>query len=150
MAKMLNEIIDAGGTTAHQTRFDQDRMIAHYVRPPHKIATFVALDANRLIGFQALERSDPDTNPLPDGWGTIASFVRVDAAGKGVGRALFKATRLAAQQAGLTSIDATIRADNESGLGYYKAMGFVDYDRLIQVPLSNGTRVDRIRKRYDL
>ncbi len=47
-------------------------------------------------------------------------------------------------------IDATIRADNASGLAYYKAMGFTDWDVLRDVPLSDGRVVDRIRKRFDL
>jgi hypothetical protein len=47
--------------------------------------------------------------------------------------------------------DATIRADKyNSGLRYYKGLGFVDYDRLMDIPPRDGTRVDRIRKRLIL
>ncbi len=68
----------------------------------------------------------------------------------GVGRALFPATRAAAEELGLEFINATIRADNVSGLAYYSKMGFEPYDRLVQVPLLDGTPVDRIKKRFKL
>ncbi|MDB5552313.1 MAG: GCN5-related N-acetyltransferase, partial [Rhizobium sp.] len=67
---------------------------------------------------------------------------------KGVGTALFPVTRAAAEKLGLAFINATIRADNVSGLAYYTAMGFEDYDRQVGVPLLDGTPVDRIKKRF--
>jgi len=79
-----------------------------------------------------------------------ASFVASAAAGKGIGQHLFAATKKAAMDAGAAVIDATIRADNVAGLRYYSGLGFVDYDLLKDVPLQDGTRVDRVRKRFDL
>jgi GNAT superfamily N-acetyltransferase len=104
-------------------------------------------------GFQALWRADTTrTDPvaLPPGWAAIASFVKVGLTGQGIGRSLFAATTAAARAAGITTIDATIRADNRSGLTFYSALGFRDYAAIPAVPLRNGTPVDRIRKRFDL
>jgi len=67
---------------------------------------------------------------------------------RGVGSALFPVTRVAAEELGLKFINATIRADNVSGLAYYAKMGFETYDRLVQIPLLDGTPVDRIKKRF--
>ncbi|MBB3523614.1 ribosomal protein S18 acetylase RimI-like enzyme [Rhizobium sp. BK456] len=67
-----------------------------------------------------------------------------------VGSALFPATLAAAEAFGLEFINATIRADNISGLGYYAKMGFETYDRVAQVPLQDGMPVDRITKRYSV
>ena len=53
-----------------------------------------------------------------------------------------------AQDLGLKAINATIRADNVSGLAYYTKMGFETYHRVKQVPLSDSTPVDRVKKRY--
>lgn len=61
---------------------------------------------------------------------------------------LFQATLAAAEELGLEFINATIRADNVGGLAYYTRMGFEPYDRLLQVPLLDGTPVDRIKKRF--
>ena len=149
MVHLLNAIIEKGGTTAHQTLFDADRMRGHYIAPAENICCHVAVTGAEVLGFQSLIWPDP-APPMPQGWALIASFVSASAAGQGVGRALLQATTSAARDAGVTTIDATIRADNASGLGYYSAMGFVDYAFRKGVPLSDGTPVDRIRKRLDL
>ena len=153
MVRMMNQIIEAGGTTAHLSTFDDARMISHYISPPLLISCNVAVEGDEVLGFQALEWCDPNWDgpgKLPSDWAVIASFVSGVARGCGVGRALFAKTMIAAHKAGVSVIDATIRADNELGLGYYSAIGFKDYDRLKDIPLSDGTKVDRIRKRFDL
>ncbi len=153
MAAMLNRIIATGGTTAHCTPFDAERMLSHYIAPPLIISCVLALESDTILGFQALEWCDPNwtcDDKLPADWAVIATFAAAPARGRGVGRALFSQTLAAAQNAGVRTIDATIRADNRLGLAYYDAMGFTDYGRLDQVPLSNGQKVDRIRKRLDV
>ena len=151
LCALLNPIIAAGATTAHRTAFDEGRMIAHYIAPARGAACTTAWEGDRLMGFQALEWADPDWkgwDPVPADWGLIATFVADGARGRGIGRTLFAATLAAARVAGMVAIDATIRADNVPGLAYYSRIGFVDYDRVTGVPLSDGTPVDRIRKRY--
>ena len=150
MTLLLNEIIAIGGTTAHQRPFDVDRMLHHYITPDHHISTFVAEIAGVIVGFQMLVWPNPAEGPMPEHWGFIGSFVKVGVTGQGVGRALFTATCGAARAAECWHIDATIRADNASGLRFYAAMGFVDYDVMKDMPLRDGRLVDRIRKRYDL
>lgn len=150
MTALLNQIITAGGTTAHQRPFDKERMLGHYIAPPDLVCCYVAEVAGRVMGFQCLVWPDPDQGKMPDGWALIASFVAPEAAGQGIGQQLFEATRVAAKQAGVSTIDATIRADNTAGLRYYGGLGFGDYDRLLQVPLRDGTNVDRVQKSYDL
>lgn len=153
MCAILNAIIAKGGTTAHQRPFDEARMLAHYIRPPRLISCTVAEDAGRLLGFQHLEWCDPDwpgPGKLPADWAVIASFVADGEQGRGIGKALWSVTRIAAETAGVRTIDATIRADNTAGLRYYSGIGFADYDRLVALPLRDGTRVDRQRKRFDL
>ncbi len=150
MVALLNAIIAKGGTTAHQQPFDHEKMRQHYVEAQLGISTHVAVVDDEVAGFQSLEYPDPARGAMPANWAMIASFVAEGMGGRGIGKALFAATVAAAQGTGIVTIDATIRADNESGLGYYTAMGFRDYDRLDAVPLADGTKVDRIRKRFDL
>lgn len=145
MVTLLNAIIAAGGTTAHQTPLDVTEMRNHYIAKPTLIACHVAISNGRLSGFQYLAR---DTDR--EGWGIIATFVGLDRSKMGVGQKLFSATRFAAKDADIKIIDATIRADNVGGLKYYSGLGFKDYDVLHQIPLTDGTLVDRIRKRFDL
>ncbi|MBM1220751.1 GNAT family N-acetyltransferase [Ponticoccus sp. SC2-23] len=150
LTQVVNPIIAAGGTTAHQTPFDASRLLRHYIAPPQLISCQVAERDGIPIGFQTLVWPDDDGDPFPEGWAIIASFVSPDASGSGIGRKLFDATKAVAEASGVSVIDATIRSDNVSGLRYYEAMGFRDYDVLHAVPLRDGTLVDRIRKRYDL
>lgn len=150
MATLINPIIAAGGTTAHQTPFDAERMLHHYIQRDGQISCQVAITNGRLSGFQALLAPNPETDPMPDGWATIASFVALDKSGLGIGQKLFSATRNAARDAGIHTIDATIRADNEAGLSYYGGLGFVDYDILPNLPLTDGTLVSRVRKKLVL
>lgn len=150
LTEVINPIIRAGGTTAHQTPFEPERMRRHYVAPPRLVCCHLAELDGRPVGFQSLVWPDDEGDPFPDGWAIIATFVDGAAAGRGVGRSLFKATRTAARAAGVKTIDATIRSDNAGGLAYYTSLGFRDYDILTAVPLRDGTLVDRIRKRLDL
>ena len=148
MTTVLNDIIALGGTTAHQTPFDAAKMLSHYIAGPKTISCQIAEEASKVIGFQWLGWAD--AGETPKDWAIIASFVSGDAAGKGVGQHLFGATKAAAIHANVPTIDATIRADNTPGLRYYSGLGFVDYNRLVDVPLSDGTHIDRICKRFDL
>ena len=149
MAALINEIIAIGGTTAIETPFTRASMNHEFVSGPHVISCIVAEEYGDLLGFQVLLGSTEEEPMLP-GWGSIGTYARVGQTRGGVGSALFAETRKAARAAGLHTIDATIRADNTGGLSFYSRMGFVDYDRRIGVPLNNGARVDRVRKRFGL
>lgn len=143
LAGLLNPIILAGGTTALETVFDPPGLAAAYIIGPLVLACTVAEAEGSIIGFQVLLH-DP---ALPPGWGDIGSFAQQVPRRRGVGTALFPATRAAALALGLVAINATISADNSGGLAYYGGLGFEDYRVAIGVPLADGRRVDRISKR---
>ena len=145
LTKLLNQIIDRGGTTAYQTPLSEPEFETKFLTTPTRMACFVAcLEDGTQLGFQHLQSH----TKLPDDWGDIATFARIDSPVRGVGTTLFEATKQAAAAEGHHAINATIRADNVPGLGYYTKMGFVDYSVAQAVPLSDGTLVDRISKKY--
>lgn len=146
MTAILNAIIAIGGTTAHQTPKSEARVRADYLDGPEALCCFVAEEAGRVIGFQALGRWPG----LAAGWGDIGTFVVPGGQARGTGAALFAATRQAAQNRGLTTINATIRADNVPGLAYYARIGFVDHASDPDWTLEDGRRVGRISRRFDL
>lgn len=148
LAELLNAIIDRGGTTALQESFTPDGLDTAYLTGPKVLSCVVAVDSDsgRLEGFQTLVRE----NRLPNGWGDIGTFARVDGTQRGVGSALFEATLNRARELGLTGFNAQIRADNVGGLAFYGKMGFQDYQVERAVPLNDGTPVDRVNKRYPL
>ena len=148
VAALLNAIIARGGTTALETPYTPEHLTEAYLTGPDVFCCFVAVDraTGRVEGFQTLGR----TSHLASDWGDIGTFSRVDGTQRGVGSALFAATRARATELGLAGINATIRADNRGGLAFYDKMGFEDYAITPAVPLKDGTPVDRIRKRYPL
>jgi L-amino acid N-acyltransferase YncA len=141
---LLNELIRAGGTTALETPLSATEFADWFIDGEFALVCHVAEHDQSLVGFQSLSLyGDP-----PKGYADIATFARMNSKIRGVGGALFPATKAAAEELGLDFINATIRADNVSGLAYYTKMGFETYDRLVQVPLLDGTPVDRIKKRF--
>jgi len=146
LAELLNAVIARGGTTALEDPYSADGLADAYLVGPDVICCFVAVDAatGRLEGFQTLGRYPS----LPADWGDIGTFARVGGTQRGIGTALFAATREEARRQGLQAINATIRADNTGGLAFYGRMGFEDYHVARAVPLKDGTPVDRVSRRY--
>lgn len=144
---LLNKIIAIGGTTAFQSAFDNAGFETAFMTGQNTVCCHVALDeTGQVAAFQWLG-VNPD---LPADCVDIASFARQDEPVKGAGRAMFSVTARAARTKGYGQINATIRADNVPGLGYYSAMGFRDQDVTKAVPLSDGTLIDRVSKRFSL
>ena len=143
LTAILNEIIEAGGTTAYESPFTPERLRAYHLDGPTVLCCHVVLWDGVPVGFQVVN-ANPD---LPEGWGDMASFTRRAPPVPGAGSALFEATRARAKALGIPMLNATIRADNAPGLGYYAKMGFVDYAVLPGVPMSDGTPIDRIRRK---
>lgn len=144
LAAILNEIIAIGGTTAIETPLSPEELADWFITGEWPLACHVAETSSGLTGFQSLSLYG---NP-PEGWADIATFARQSPKIPGVGTALFAATLSAAREHDIEFINATIRADNISGLAYYEKMGFRTYDTIERVPLKDGTLVDRIKKRY--
>lgn len=145
MTALINRIIAIGGTTAHQHPFTEARVLRDYIEGPEVICCFIA-EADGLLGFQSLGR-----NPaLAEGWGDIGTFVDPGRQRTGAGAALFAATCRAARTAGVSVINATIRADNLPGLGFYGRRGFVDYAHDPDYALQDGRVVGRVSRRFDL
>jgi ribosomal protein S18 acetylase RimI-like enzyme len=130
MAELINKLIARGGTTAYRRPFDREGIVEYFIKPRYGISCAVAVEGVDIVGFQALEWSDPDTpgpDKLPSDWAVVATYVALGQHGRGIGRKLLAATLDAARAAGVICIDATIRHENTGGLTYYDRMGFVDY-----------------------
>ena len=148
LVELLNAIIARGGTTALEDPYTAERFAVAYIDGPEVHCCFVAVNplTGRLEGYQSLGRN-PD---LPDDVGDVGTFARLGGTQRGVGSALFAATRVRAAELGLAAINATIRADNAGGLAFYGKQGFQDHSVTPAVPLKDGTLVDRVNKRFVL
>lgn len=147
MARLLNEIIDQGGTTA-MTRQVAGKDIADWMgENDGQSAWHVALNVGEdVVGFQWIAPADY----LPIVAAEIATFVQIGQTGLGIGSKLFDATCKAARAMGYKWINANIRTDNEGGLIYYQSRGFVDYGRIEGYKLESGQLVDKVLKRFDV
>lgn len=143
MAVLLNDIIAIGGTTA-LTRPVTGEDLRDWMAEPGSIWHLAEDDRGAVLGFQWVHHH-PD---LPPDMADIATFVDHRRHGLGIGTRLFDATRKAARTAGFTAINATIRADNASGLTYYRARGFETWGHQQDVTLDSGLVVDRVLTRF--
>lgn len=126
MSRVLAEIIAA---TGRDRPHGPDVVLERYIRNPSGIRCTLAVDDDGgALGFQSLIRALPG-NPydVAEGWGIIGTHIAPSAHRRGVGRALFAASRAAAEAAGLIAIDAYIGANNPTAQHYYEAMGFRTY-----------------------
>ena len=147
LCEILNEIIAIGGTTALETPHTPMELDEHFISEPECFVCHMAETSDgTALGFQTLVRG----SSLPGGWADIATFTRRTPRIPGVGTALFEHTKKAARDLGMSVINATIRADNYSGIPFYEKIGFRTYDIAKAVPLKDGTPVDRVSKRYSL
>jgi len=126
MSRVLREIV---ALTGRERPSDADFVARHYIENPASIRCTVAVDeAGDMLGFQSLVRAEAGNwYDVPEGWGIIGTHISPRAHRRGVGTALFAASRAAAKRAGIEKIDAYIGANNPSGLRYYEAMGFRTY-----------------------
>jgi L-amino acid N-acyltransferase YncA len=146
LAELLNAVIARGGTTALEDPYTPEGFVQAYIDGPDVHCCFVAVDpaTGRLEGYQSLGRN----RDLPADVGDIGTFARLGGAQRGIGSALFAATRVRAAALGLAAINATIRADNAGGLAFYSKLDFQDHSVTPAVPLKDGALVDRVNKRF--
>ncbi|WP_120499989.1 GNAT family N-acetyltransferase [Roseovarius sp. EL26] len=147
MARLLNEIIHKGGTTAFTNPVTCDT-ITQWLTHRHDASAWQVVedDNGTLLGFQSIE----PRQILPADACDIGTFVSPDSVGLGVGTKLFEASHKAATALGYRWINATIRTDNAGGLAYYQSRGFENYALHPNIRLENGLTVDKISKRFDL
>ncbi|MCP4487172.1 MAG: GNAT family N-acetyltransferase [Gammaproteobacteria bacterium] len=144
LCSILNEIIEIGGTTGFENKLSESEFESYFLNGENYICCFLAENNGLVLGFQSLSLH-PN---LSDGWADIATFARVSPKFRGVGTTLFESTLNFARHQNIDAINATIRADNKSGLSYYSKMGFKDYSIAKKIPLQDGTPVDRISKKF--
>ncbi len=146
MAEILNALIAAGGTTALTDPQTADSLLGWCAGGGPRAVWHVAVEAGQVVGFQWIEPNAA----LGEDVAEIASFADPQRTGRGIGTALFAATKLAARAQGFAWINANIRSDNASGLRYYAGQGFRTYATREGVELANGLIVDKTLKRFDL
>jgi L-amino acid N-acyltransferase YncA len=118
VVNVLNPLIRAGESTALDRVFsaEEERIFIGF-----NVAE--KTDDGVIVGFQNVEPFATYTEAFAH-VGVIGTYVDQSGQRQGIGRLLFEATRLAAKEKGYEKFVAFVRADNVSGLAYYKRIGF--------------------------
>ena len=103
-------------------------------------AIFVAELDGRIVGFQTIAQWAGYT-PSFDHVGEVGTFVLPGYRGRGIGRALAKATLDFARQKGYEKLVIYVRATNHGAQAFYRSLGFV--------PIGVLTRQVKIDGQYD-
>ncbi|MEM1353145.1 MAG: GNAT family N-acetyltransferase [Pseudomonadota bacterium] len=147
MAELLNEIINAGGTTAITEPVTASELKEYMHYYSGRNVWCVSEDESELVlGFQYIEPQED----LPDDVADIATFVRRGYHGNGIGQGMFRVTCESARNLGFRGINATIRTDNKQGLAFYRSQGFVPHGPAPDVTLSSGCVISRVSMRFEL
>ncbi len=83
---------------------------------------FVAEDGGAILGWCDIIRNDH--LPIYAHSGTLGMGLVPEARGQGLGRRLIEATVATALAAGMTRVELTVRADNETAIALYHRAGF--------------------------
>ena len=145
MATLLNEVIEAGGTTAIGGPVSGE-MISDWMAKPRSAWNVAEDEGGKVLGFQWIAPAEY----LPAEAAEIATFAKIGKTGLGIGSRLLEQTVISARSLGYEWINANIRADNVSGLTYYRSRGFEDYGRIENHELPDGQKIDKILKRLDI
>lgn len=144
VADVLNNVIAAGRYTAltgHWTPEAELAFLQGFLGPRSEL--FVAEVAGRIVGFQCIEPFAAYTSTM-DHVSILGTYVHADFRGGGIGRELAKATWAFARTHGYEKAVIYVLAHNESGLGYYRHLGFEERGVLARQTKIDGVYYDEV------
>jgi L-amino acid N-acyltransferase YncA len=106
-------------------------------------AFHVAISAGQTIGYQSLDLYSPTLTSTTH-VAQLGTFVISAWRGRGVGQALFQATKQFAESSGYRKIVIQVRASNAAAQRFYTSLGFVERCRLSAQVVIDGQEDDEI------
>jgi RimJ/RimL family protein N-acetyltransferase len=104
----------------------------------------VAVDSSgRIIGTQSLSRHSSGLASMRH-VASMGTFILPEWRGRGVGRALFEATRAFGVQAGYRKVVIQVRGSNPHAQTFYRRMGFAECGRLSRQVVIDGQEDDEL------
>jgi L-amino acid N-acyltransferase YncA len=144
IARILNQIIEAGAFTAFDTPFSVEAERAYIERFPARGVFLVATsERDQVVGFQSMEPFASFTHAF-DHVGVLGTYVDLECRRRGIATRLFRATFEAAVRKKYRKIFTYIRADNSAALSTYLHHGFVIVGTARGHARINGQYVDEI------
>ena len=100
-------------------------------------------DSGRVVGYQSLDRYSSILQSMAH-VGTLGTFLLPEWRGRGIGRALFAATRRFAESAGYRKLVIQVRGSNDAAQSFYQRLGFSECGRLHAQVVVDGTVDDEV------
>jgi RimJ/RimL family protein N-acetyltransferase len=121
-----------------------DEQRAYLASLSNREAFHVAIaESGEVVGYQSLDLYSPIL-PSMAHVGALGTFLLPNWRGRGVGRALFTATRQFAEAAGYRKIVIQVRASNHAAQRFYQQCGFTECGRLRAQVVIDGEADDEV------
>ena len=125
VARILNEVIEDGRFSLLDTPFSEEAERAYIEALPERGFIHVGeLPGEGIVGFETLEPYAGFVTHELDHVATMGTWVDAGYRRRGIGRALWRATREAALADGFEKIVTDVRADNDGSLAFHRSLGF--------------------------
>jgi RimJ/RimL family protein N-acetyltransferase len=111
--------------------------------PPREAFHVAVTPSGDVVGYQSLDRYS-SILPSMAHVGSLGTFLLPEWRNRGVGRALFAATRPFAASNGYRKLVIQVRASNAAAQAFYRGLGFVDCGRLRAQVILDGVEDDEI------
>lgn len=144
IATVLRSVVSERVHSAIDRAWSADQQRSYLQSLSSREAFHVAIAAaGSTIGYQSLDLYSPIL-PSSAHVGQLGTFLLPDWRGRGVGTALFNATRRFALSAGYRKLVIQVRASNVAAQTFYKRLGFVGCGRLRAQVIIDGREDDEI------
>ena len=144
IAQVLEMVVSERLHSAIDRAWTVDEQRSYLASQSSREAFHVAIDGSgRIVGYQSLDLYSA-VLPSMAHVGQLGTFVLPDWRGRGVGRALFTATRQFGRSAGYRKFVIQVRASNLAAQHFYKQLGFTECGRLAAQVLIDGQLDDEV------
>ena len=144
IARVLDAVTGEGIHSAIERAWTAAEQRTYLASLSTREAFHVAIAAGgQIAGYQSLDLYSPNLSSMAH-VGQLGTFLLPEWRRRGVGLALFDATRRFAASAGYQKLVIQVRASNVSAQAFYKRLGFVECGRLRAQVIVKGTQDDEI------
>ena len=144
IAHVLASVVARRGLSAIDRAWPPEEQRTYLLGLSEREAFHVAeTSGGAIVGYQSLDRYSTILTSMSHA-GTLGTFVLPEWRGRGVGRALFEATRRFANAAGYRKLVIFVRATNQPAQAFYGALGFAACGRLTRQVVLDGTEDDEV------